>query len=82
VKVAGSSPAVACFFLGNCPADNHQLVAEDLVEDGTLSHISNAYSLRQGRAKPPTSVVEAFQFFVVEAFQFFSIKILFHFYTF
>jgi hypothetical protein len=28
--------------LRNAPAGNHQLVVEDLVEDGTISRISNA----------------------------------------
>jgi hypothetical protein len=31
------------FLLRNAPAGNHQLVAEDLMEDGTISQISNAY---------------------------------------
>jgi hypothetical protein len=40
-------------------------VAEDLMEDGTVSRISNAYSLRQGRRQPPTSEVEELQFIIV-----------------
>jgi hypothetical protein len=32
-------------------AGNHQLVAEDLMEDGTKSLISNAYILTQARKK-------------------------------
>jgi hypothetical protein len=34
-------------------------VAEDLMEFGTVSRISNAYSLRQGRRQPPTLEVDA-----------------------
>jgi hypothetical protein len=41
------------FLLRNAPAGKLQLVAEDLMEDGTISRISNAYSLRRGRRKPP-----------------------------
>jgi hypothetical protein len=44
---------------------NHQLVAEDLMEDGTISLINNAYSLRRGRRQPPTSEVEELQFIIV-----------------
>jgi hypothetical protein len=44
---------------------NHQLVAEDLMEDGTISHISNAYSLGQGRRLPPTSEVKELQSIIV-----------------
>jgi hypothetical protein len=40
-------------------------VAEDLMEDGTVSCISIAYSLRQGRRLPPTSEVEELQFVIV-----------------
>jgi hypothetical protein len=40
-------------------------VAEDLMEDGTISRISNAYSFRQGRRLPPTLVVEEMQFIIV-----------------
>jgi hypothetical protein len=40
-------------------------VAEDLMEDGTVSHISNAYSLRRGRRQPPTSEVKELQFIIV-----------------
>jgi hypothetical protein len=43
------------FLLRNAPAGNHQLVAEDLMEDGTISRISNAYSLRRLRRQQPTS---------------------------
>jgi hypothetical protein len=53
------------FLLRNAPAGNHQFVAEDLMEDGTVSRISNAYSLRQGRRLPPTSEVEELQFVIV-----------------
>jgi hypothetical protein len=49
----------------NAPAGNHQLVAEDLMEDGTVNRISNAYSLGQGRRLPPTSEVEELQFVIV-----------------
>jgi hypothetical protein len=52
------------FLLRNAPAGNHQLVAEDLMEDGTISRISNVYSLRQGRRQPPTSEVEELQFVI------------------
>jgi hypothetical protein len=44
-------------------------VAEDLMEDGTVSRISNAYSLRQGRRQPPTSEVEELQFIIVIVMQ-------------
>jgi hypothetical protein len=37
----------------------------NLMEDGTISRISNAYSLRQGRRRPPTSEVEELQFVIV-----------------
>jgi hypothetical protein len=40
-------------------------VAEDLMEDGTVSRISNAYSLRRRRRQPPTSEVEELQFIIV-----------------
>jgi hypothetical protein len=53
------------FFFRNAPAGNHQLVAEDLMEDGTISRISNPYSLRRGRRQPPTSEVEELQFVIV-----------------
>jgi hypothetical protein len=53
------------FFLRNAPAGNHQLVAEDLMEDGTISRISNAYSHRRGRRLPPTLEVEVLQFVIV-----------------
>jgi hypothetical protein len=43
----------------------HQLVAEDLMEDGTISLISNAYSLRQGRRLLTTSEAEEWQFVFV-----------------
>jgi hypothetical protein len=39
--------------------------AEDLMEDGTISRISNAYSLRRGRRLPPTSEVKELQFVIV-----------------
>jgi hypothetical protein len=44
------------------PAGNHQIVAEDLVEDRTISRIINAYSLRQGRRLPTTMEVKELQF--------------------
>jgi hypothetical protein len=47
------------------PAGKHQLVAEDLMEDGTISLISNAYSLRQGRRLLTTSEAEEWQFVFV-----------------
>jgi hypothetical protein len=40
-------------------------VAEDLMEDGTISRISNAYSARQGRRLPPSSEVEELLFIIV-----------------
>jgi hypothetical protein len=43
----------------------HQLMAEDLMEDGAISHISNAYSLRRGRRQPPTLEVEELQLVLV-----------------
>jgi hypothetical protein len=36
------------------------------MEDGTISRISNAYSLRRGRRLPPTSEVNEFQFVIVK----------------
>jgi hypothetical protein len=42
-------------------------VAEDMMEDGTVSRISNAYSLRRGRRQPPTSEVKELQFIIVIA---------------
>jgi hypothetical protein len=53
------------FLLRNSPDGNHQLVAEDLIEDGTVNRISNAYSLRRRRRQPPTSEVEELQFIIV-----------------
>jgi hypothetical protein len=35
---------------------SHQLVAEDLMEDGTISRISNAYSLTHTRKKTTTNI--------------------------
>jgi hypothetical protein len=40
-------------------------MAEDLMEDGNISRMSNAYSLRPGRRLPPTSEVEKLQFVIV-----------------
>jgi hypothetical protein len=42
-----------------------ELVAEDVMKDGTVSRISNAYSLRRGRRLPPTSEVEELHFVIV-----------------
>jgi hypothetical protein len=42
-----------------------QLVAEDLTEDGTLSRISDAYSIRRENRLPPSSEVEELQFVIV-----------------
>jgi hypothetical protein len=53
------------FLLRNAPAGNHQLVAEVLMEDGTISRISIAYSLRQGRRQPQTLEVKELQFVIV-----------------
>jgi hypothetical protein len=55
------------FLLRNDPTGNHQLVAEDLTEDGNISRISNACSLRQGRSLPPTPEVEELKFVVLIA---------------
>jgi hypothetical protein len=46
-KSRGPLVFLRIFLLRNAPAGNHQLVAEDLMEDGTVSCISNAYSLRK-----------------------------------
>jgi hypothetical protein len=46
----------------DAPAGNHQLVAEDLMEDETIIRISIAFSLRGGRRLPPTSEVKELQF--------------------
>jgi hypothetical protein len=40
-------------------------VAEDLMEDGTISCISNAYSLKQGRRQPPKLEIGELQFAIV-----------------
>jgi hypothetical protein len=59
-------PLVFLIFLPrNAPAGNHQLVAEDLMEDGTLSRISNAYSLMRGRSLTAILIVEELQFVIV-----------------
>jgi hypothetical protein len=42
------------------------IVAEDLMEDGTISRICHAYSLERGRRLPPTSEVKELQFVVVK----------------
>jgi hypothetical protein len=63
-KSRGPLVLLRAFLLRNAPAGNHQLVAEDLVEDGTISRISNAYSLRRGRRLPPTSEVKELQFLI------------------
>jgi hypothetical protein len=42
------------FLFRNAPAGNHQLVAEDLMEDGTISSIINAY-FTQARKKTTTN---------------------------
>jgi hypothetical protein len=42
-KSRGPLVFLRTFLLRNAPAGNHQLVAEDLMEDGTVSRISNAY---------------------------------------
>jgi hypothetical protein len=64
-KSRGPLVFLRIFLLRNAPAGNHQLVAENLIEDGTVSRISNAYSLRRGRRQPPTSEVEESQFIFV-----------------
>jgi hypothetical protein len=53
------------FLLRNATAGNQQLVAEDLMEDLTVSRISNAYTLRRGKRQPPTSEVEELQCIIV-----------------
>jgi hypothetical protein len=40
-------------------------VAEDLMENGNISNINSAYSLRQGRRQPPTSEIKELQFVIV-----------------
>jgi hypothetical protein len=40
-------------------------VAEDLIEDGTISLMINAYSLSQGRRLPPTLEYIGLQFVIV-----------------
>jgi hypothetical protein len=64
-KSRGPMVFLRIFLLRNASAGNHQLVAEDLMEDGTVSRISNAYSLRRGRRQPPTSEVKELQFIIV-----------------
>jgi hypothetical protein len=65
IKVPPPLVFLRIFLFRNTPAGNHQLVAEDLMEDGTISRISNAYSLWQGRRLPPTSEVKELQFVTV-----------------
>jgi hypothetical protein len=65
IKVPPPLVFLRIFLFRNAPAGNHQLVAEDLMEDGTISRKSNAYSLRRGRRLPPTSEVEELQFVTV-----------------
>jgi hypothetical protein len=64
-KSCGPLGFLRLFLLRNAPADNHQLVAEDVMEDETISRISNAYSLRWGRWLPTTTEVEELQFVIV-----------------
>jgi hypothetical protein len=45
-KSRGPLVFLRIFLLRNAPTGNHQLVAEDLMEDGTTIRISYAYSLR------------------------------------
>jgi hypothetical protein len=59
-KPRGPPVFLGIFIPRNAPAGNHQLVAEDLMEDGTISRISNAYSLRRA-----TSGVKVMQFAIV-----------------
>jgi hypothetical protein len=61
-KSRGPLVFLRIFLLRNAPAGNHQLVAEDLMEEGTICCISRAYSLRCGRRQQPTSEVEEWQF--------------------
>jgi hypothetical protein len=51
------------FLLRNAPG-NHQLMAVDLMEDRTISHICNAYSIRQGRRLPPTFTITITRFVI------------------
>jgi hypothetical protein len=64
-KSRGPLVFLRIFLLRNAPAGNHQLVAEDLMEDGNISHKSNAYSLGRGRRQPPTLEVKELQFVIV-----------------
>jgi hypothetical protein len=64
-KSRGPLVFLRIFLYRNAPAGNHQLVSDDLMEDGTICRISNAYSLRQGRRLPPISEVEELQFVIV-----------------
>jgi hypothetical protein len=41
------------------------LLGKDLTEDGTISRIRNAYSLRRGRRLPPIPEVKELQFLIV-----------------
>jgi hypothetical protein len=55
-KARGPLVFLRIFLLRNSPAGNHQLVAEDLMEDGTVSRI---------RRQPSTSEVKELQFIIV-----------------
>jgi hypothetical protein len=63
-KSRGPLVFLGIFLLRNAQAGNHQLVPDDLMKDGTISRMSNAYSLRGGRRQPP-SEVEVFVFVIV-----------------
>jgi hypothetical protein len=47
---------LGAYVRSSAPAGNHQLVAEDLMEDGTISRISDAYSLWRGRRLHTTNI--------------------------
>jgi hypothetical protein len=63
-KSRGHLVFLRIFLLRNAPAGNLQLVAEDLMEYGTISSINNAYSLRRGRGQQPLEV-KKLQFVIV-----------------
>jgi hypothetical protein len=54
VKVPRYPGFLRMFLLRNVPAGNNQLVAEDLMEDGTISRISNGYSV--GKEEGSTNI--------------------------
>jgi hypothetical protein len=65
VQVPWSPGFLRIFLFRKAPVGNHQLVPEDLMEDGTISRIGNACSLRRGRRLALTSEVKELQFVIV-----------------